>query len=205
MTLIPVAGTISYGMGGDSIDRMASNGGGEDYLMARLKAKGINTLGSVYQWSDTQLRFDALRKLPATTKKFGVGDSLGDNELGDDVQALKEVGVVMDFIGGFQGSEWGKHTSISDNVRYACLIYNPNVFETAALGAFPLPLDVPPTDIPSGNLYDGGWYLGNNGKTWVRYVQIEAPHPDDWGLAQDIVYDDIIKLQQGLLPTQPLS
>jgi hypothetical protein len=202
--LVPVAGTVSYGMGGDAVDRAASDGGGEDYLVSRLKAKGIDTLGSVYEWSDTQARFDALRKLPVSTKKFIVGDSLGDNVIGEDVHALQQEGVVVDFIGGFQGSEWGEHTTISDNVRYAVIVYNPNVFETAGLGAYPLPLDVPPV-VPEGrDLYDGHWYLGNNGKTWIRYVQIAAPHPDDWGLAQNIVYDDIIKLRLGLLPTQPL-
>jgi hypothetical protein len=205
MTLIKVHGTVSYGMGGDAIDKAASSGGGEDYLVSRLKAKGIDTLGSVYQWSDTQARFNAFMSVPKTDPIFDVGDSLGDNVLGEDAAALKQAGRTLDFLGGFQGSEWGEHTSISDNVRYAVLIYNPNALMTAGLGAYPLPLDVPPTNIASGNLYDGGWYLGNNGKTWVRYVQIEAAHPDDWGLAQDIVYDDIIKLQQGLLPTQPLT
>ncbi len=62
------------------------------------------------------------------------------------------------------------------------------------LGAYPLPLDVPPVVPPGQNLYDGRWRTGNNGKTQVRYVQIEAPHPDDWGEAQDIVFAEIRRL-----------
>lgn len=185
---------VSYGMGGDAIDKAASNGGGEDYLVTRLKKIGVKTSNSPYNWYQTQaIVDDILRLVPPTAKIALGGDSLGDNELGDIVQALKGHRLV-DLIFGFQGSEWGKHTSISDNVHRAIIIFNPIGIETAFLGSYALPLDIPPV-VPEGqNLYDGRWYLGNNGKTWVRYVQIEAPHPDDWGEAQDIAYSAVKQL-----------
>jgi hypothetical protein len=194
MTEVCVA--VSYGMGGDSIDRIASNGGGEDYLVSRLKQQKINTLNSVYNWDQTQKIVEDLAVAAKRKAKIAaVGDSLGDNELGDIVHSLKSAGIAVDFIGGFQGSEWGKHTSISDNVKRALIIYNPIPWETFGLGCFPLPLDAPPA-IPVGqSLYDGAWRLGNNGKTWVRYVQIKALHPDDWGMAQDIVFAELKQLQ----------
>jgi len=189
--------SISYGMGGDSIDRAAASGGGEDYLAARCKKAGINTLNSVYNWYQVQNIFNDLHAAKKRGAKIAaVGDSLGDNELGDIVHSLKQAGTEVDFIGGFQGSEWGKHTSISDNVKRALIIYNPKCWQTFGLGCYALPLDVPP-HVPAGHsLYDGKWYLGNNGKTWVRYVQIEAPHPDDWGLAQDLVFAELKQLQK---------
>lgn len=184
---------ISYGMGGDSIDRAASSGGGEDYLKARCQAAKIDTLNSVYNWYMLQQIVNdvmgAKKKNPAS--KIGlVGDSLGDNELGDLLAAL-EGHLEIDYIGGFQGSVWGKHTQITDNCKRATIIYNPVWIETAGLGDYPLPCVVMPAVEAGGAWNDGKWRLGNNGKTWVRYIQIQAPHPDDWGIAQDIVFRDL--------------
>jgi hypothetical protein len=190
---------ISYGMGGDWIDKAASGGYGEDYLRDRCKKIGVNTLNSVYQWSDTQRRFDDVRRIKhinPTAKIALGGDSLGDNELGDDVAALAQIGIEVDLIFGFQGSEWGKHTQITPNVKRALIIYNPNVIMTAGLGAYALPLVEPPVVATGESLYDGKWRVGNGGKTQVRYVQIEAPHPDDWGVAQDIAYHEILQLSK---------
>ncbi len=184
---------ISYGMGGKAIDWSASNGGGEDYLKDRCRKAGMNTLNSVYNWYMTQqIVDDSLRfKRLNPTAKFGfVGDSLGDNELGDVAAALNGH-MEIDYIGGFQGSVWGKHTSIPANVKRATIIYNPCWIATGGLGDYPLPLVVPAPVEAGGVWNDGKWRLGNNGKTWVRYVQIEAPHPDDWGVAQDIVFHDL--------------
>jgi hypothetical protein len=182
---------VSYGMGGKAIDESASGGGGEDYLVARLEAIGVKTINSPYNWYQTQtIVDDVLQVIPKDARIALVGDSLGDNELGDILAALKGRRTI-DLIGGFQGSEWGKHTTIPGDCAKAIIIYNPNVLMTGGLGAYALPLDVPP-DVPS--LYDGRWYTGNNGKTQVRYVQIEAPHPDDWGEAQDIVFSAIKQL-----------
>jgi hypothetical protein len=181
----------SYGMGGDSVDRAASGGQGEDYLVSRVKAIGVKTLNSPYQWSQVATIVDDVEQIvPAVDHTALVGDSLGDNELGD---ILDDLGSrAIDLIGGFQGSEWGKHTTIPANCKNAIIIYNPNVLETVGLGAYPLPLDVPPV-VP--NLYDGNWYLGNNGQTKVKYIQIYAAHPDDWGAAQDIVFTAIQQLK----------
>lgn len=184
---------ISYGMGGKAIDWAASNGGGEDYLKARCNKVKINTLNSVYNWYMLQQIVDDLRKAKRANPscKVGlVGDSLGDNELGDlcaDLEGVMEI----DYIGGFQGSVWGKHTYITPNCKRATIIYNPCWIATGGLGDFPLPL-VTPAPVEAGGVWnDGKWRLGNNGKTWVRYVQIEAPHPDDWGVAQDLVFADL--------------
>ncbi len=184
----------SYGMGGKAIDEAASSGGGEDYLVGRLKSVGIKTINSPYNWYQTAtIVADATQIVPITAKLALFGDSLGDNELGD-ILAELEGKRVADLIVGFQGSEWGRHTTIPDNCKKAVIIYNPDAFETAGLGAYPLPLDVPPI-VPEGqSLYDGTWRTGNNGKTLVRYVQIQAPHPDDWGMAQDIGFSEIKQL-----------
>jgi hypothetical protein len=182
--------TVSFGLGGSGVDDAASGGYGENYLVKRLRAtKGVDVMRSPYTWDAAQDRYDDILKFPRADKVALVGDSLGDNALGSDLENLEGKRDV-DFIGGFQGSVWGQHTSVSDNCKRAILIFNPVWFQTAGLGDYPLPLDVPPV-VTVGSLYDGRWRLGNNGKTWVRYVQIEAPHPDDWGLAQDIIYNEL--------------
>jgi|GEM_PF-3008312 hypothetical protein len=185
---------ISFGLGGSAVDDAISGGYGENYLVRRCRAlPNADVMNSPYEWSDAQKIYDDIMRHPPTDRFALVGDSLGDNELGDILAALKGRRTV-DLIGGFQGSEWGKHTTIPDNCRKAILIFNPIWFETMGLGAYPLPLDVPPVVPPGQNLYDGRWRTGNNGKTQVRYVQIEAPHPDDWGEAQDIVFAEIRRL-----------
>ena len=190
-----VIAAVSYGMGGDAIDSAASSGGGEDYFVARLKAKKVDTLNSVYNWDQLQQIVDdvcaARRKNPAV-KIVLSGDSLGDNELGDLLVAFEQAGIQIDLIAGFQGSEWGKHTSITENCKRALIIFNPNWIETMGLGDYALPLVIPPT---AADIYDGIWHLGNNGKTWVRYVELNVPHPGDWGQAQDLAFNEIMKLQ----------
>lgn len=185
----------SYGMGGKAIDEAASSGGGEDYFVSRQKAIGIKTLNSPYNWDQiATIAADALQIVPMTARLALYGDSLGDNELGD-LLAMLEAKRIIDLICGFQGSTWGRHTSITDNCKRALIIFNPVGIETGFLGDYALPLVVPPIVAAGESLYDGKWRLGNNGKTWVRYVQIEAPHPDDWGVAQDLAFAEIKALQ----------
>lgn len=189
---------ISYGMGGDAIDKPASGGYGEDYLKARVqKLPGTDTLRSVYNWYQTQQIVDDIRAVKRANPKAKIaigGDSLGDNELGDIVAALAEIGIEVDLIFGFQGSEWGKHTKITANVKRALIIFNPVGIETGWLGAYALPLVEPPVVAEGEDLYDGKWRTGNGGKTQVRYVPIQAPHPDDWGDAQNIAFQEIEQL-----------
>jgi hypothetical protein len=186
--------TISFGLGGSVVDDSASGGYGENYLIKRLRAvPNTDVMSSPYVWSAGQSRFDDIMRFPKTDKIAMVGDSLGDNALGSDLHNLEGKRAV-DFIGGFQGSVWGQHTSVSSNCRRALLVFNPVWWQTAGLGDYPLPLDSPPTVADGESLDDGKWRLGNNGNTWVRYVQIEAPHPDDWGLAQDIIFSEIKQL-----------
>jgi len=190
--------TVSFGMGGSSVDDAASGGYGENYLVRRCHAvPHINVMRSPYTWDAAQARFDDIRaakKKNPSARIAMVGDSLGDNALGSDLKNLESAGIGVDFIGGFQGSVWGQHTSVGVNCKRAMLIFNPYFWQTAGLGDFPLPLVYPP-DVKKGeSLYDGKWRLGNRGQTWVRYVQIEAPHPDDWGLAQDIIFAELKQL-----------
>ena len=189
---------ISYGMGGDAIDAAASSGGGEDYLKARCKKlPNVHTVNSVYQWSDTQQRYNdvrAIKRANPSAKIVLVGDSLGDNEIGDDLAYLEQAGIEVDLVCGFQGSVWGKHTQITANCKRALIIFNPVWLETMGLGDYPLPLVKPPILKDGESLFDGKWRTGNDGKTQVRYVQIEAPHPDDWGLAQDLAFHEIAAL-----------
>ncbi len=95
---------ISFGLGGSAVDDAISGGYGENYLVRRCRAlPNADVMNSPYEWSDAQKIYDDIMRHPPTDRFALVGDSLGDNELGDILAALKGRRTV-DLIGGFQGS-----------------------------------------------------------------------------------------------------
>lgn len=160
---------VSYGMGGAALDPAA----GEAYLVRRLKAIGVETMDSPYQWSDTQKIYDAMMKIPADAKHAGGGDSLGANEAPAIAGYLSKLKI--DYLFGFQRSIWGgEQCGVPKNVVTATSIYNPGL-----LGA-----------IVTVGMGSDPWTLApGNTTTRLENIPISAPHPDDFGIAQDIVFN----------------
>ncbi len=162
---------ISFGLGGAALDPSA----GETRLVCRLKATGVDTADSPYSWSDIQAIVERCLALPKEAKLSIGGDSLGDNE------ALQIANILngsrdIDLLFGFQRSEYGVQFNVPANVIKAVEIYNPVWIETAGLG-------------------DDPWVLApGNRRTILRNIPIEAAHPDDFGVAQDIVFSYIKSL-----------
>ena len=162
---------MSFGLGGAALDPA----GGEARLIGRLKAIGVDTVASPYDWSDIQTIVDRCVALPKDAKLAVGGDSLGDNE------ALQIAHMLngrrdIDLLFGFQRSEYGVQFNVPANVIKAVEIYNPVWLETLGLG-------------------DDPWVLApGNRRTVLRNIPIEATHPDDFGIAQDIVFAYIKRL-----------
>lgn len=163
---------ISYGLGGEYLDPP----GGESMLVKRLIAIGVNTRASPYAYSDYQ---EIINEVLATKKtilpvpKFVIGgDSLGDNNALVIANALRGRADI-DLLFGFQRSLYGAQLTVPDNVIEGVEIYNPYWWETFGLG-------------------DDPWALApGNKRTKLRNVPIAAPHPGDFGVAQDIVFNYI--------------
>jgi hypothetical protein len=164
---------VAYGMGGAALDPAA----GEAYLVRRLKAIGVDTMESPYLWSDLQKIHDAILKIPAAAKHVGGGDSLGANEAPAIAASLPHI--KFDFLFGFQRSSWGVQVGVPKNVVNATSIYNPGIIG----GLLTLGMGNDPWTLALGNT-----------ATHLENIPIYARHPDDWGLAQDIVYNRIKQL-----------
>ena len=159
---------ISFGLGGAVFDPAT----GETALVARLKAIGINTMDSPYQWSDIQTIVDQIMALPRNANVVVGGDSLGANEAPAIAQAL--VGRrTIDYLFGFQRSQYGDQVAVPSSALVADSIYDPLWIETFGLG-------------------DDPWTLADGNKTTrLTNIPIQAAHPDDYGEAQDIVFQKI--------------
>lgn len=165
---------VSYGMGGAPIDPAM----GERELVVRLKAIGVDTADSPYQWSDVRTIANAILAAPKGTLIIVGGDSLGDNEAPYIAQALKGKRAI-NYLFGFQRSTWGVQASVPNNVLVARSINNPGVLGfvwTLGMGSDPWELDP------------------GNTVTKLTNTTIRAPHPDDWGDAQDLVFADIKRI-----------
>jgi hypothetical protein len=169
--IVQVRAWISFGMGGQSFDPAS----GETYLVARLKAIGVDTRNSPYQWSDIYTIIDDVKKTPKGIKVAIGGDSLGANEA--PAIAVGVGNFPIDYLFGFQRSEYGEQVAVPKNVLVAESIYNPIWIETLGLG-------------------DDPWSLADgNTTTKLTNTPMTVVHPDDWGDAQDIVYKAIKELQ----------
>jgi hypothetical protein len=159
---------ISYGMGGAAIETWST---GLRQLIARCKAIDLDTAGSPYHWSDVNTIVEAINRVP-TNMPIGVGgSSLGDDEASDIASRTKRA---IKQLFGFQDSSYGVNVGVPDNVEFADNIWNPSWLETFGLGSRKWWRIHPrPDDEKTGRL---------------RNIPIHAPHPDDWGVAQDVIF-----------------
>jgi len=162
---------VSFGLGGAVFDPAT----GEAMLVQRLKAIGVDTRGSPYAWSDFNTIIADILATPDSIKIAAGGDSLGANEAPAIAQAVRQKKGI-DVLFGFQRSEYGVQVAIPANVIKAVNVYDPIWLETGGLGDDPWTLE------------DG------NKRTVLRTIPIEAAHPDDFGVAQDIVFTYIKQL-----------
>lgn len=164
---------VMYGLGGAALDPA----GGEAVLVQKIKALGIDTAGSPYQYSDTSLIAGILLAAHAKGLKVGVGgDSLGANNAPYVAQSVRtHMGV--DYLFGFQPSEYGMHQPVTKNVIEAFCTYNPNWLETFGLGAY-------------------AWQLETgNTRTRLTVVTNNDAHPgDDDVVSQNIILADIKRI-----------
>ena len=123
---------VSYGLGGTVFDPAS----GELQLVGRLKEIGVHTGSSPYQWSDIQTIVDEILKAPKDAKIIVGGDSLGANEAPQIAQALLGHRTI-DYLFGFQRSEYGVQVDVPKNVLVATSIWNPSWIETMGLGDDP--------------------------------------------------------------------
>ncbi len=157
---------ISYGMGGAAVEWWQT---GLRRLVTRCKSIGLDTMGSPYNWADVNAIVSEIKQAPNVPIAVG-GASLGDNEAPDIAGRTKRH---IAYLFGFQCSMYGVKVGVPSNVGAADNIYNPNWWETFGLGS-------------------RQWTLAPGNKTTLlRNIPISQPHPDDWGIAQDIVYSRI--------------
>ena len=165
---------ISYGMGGASIELWNT---GLRQLIARCKAAGFDTRNSPYEWNAYNTIINDINfHTPADAPIAAGGASLGDDYATTIASRVKRKIV---YLFGFQDSTWAPTVAVTSNVLVADNIYNPSWWQTMGLGS-------------------GQWHLAaGNTVTKLRNIPIYAPHPDDWGVAQDIVFAQIHKLLAG--------
>jgi hypothetical protein len=162
---------ISFAMGGAVLDPAT----GEVLLIQRLKAIGVDTRNSPYAWNAINEIIADILATPDDIKIAVGGDSLGANEAPAIAQAVRQKKGI-DLLFGFQRSEYGTQVVVPANVIKAVNVYNPIWIATVGLGDDPWTLE------------DG------NTRTVIRSIPIEAAHPGDFGVAQDIVYTYIKQL-----------
>jgi hypothetical protein len=174
---------ISFGLGGQVFDPPS----GERNLVQRLKKIGVNTHESPYAWNDihtiTNEILVVVRQFASTTNTndnaplpiaprivLG-GDSLGDNEVLAVASALRGKCDVH-FAFGFQRSGGGVLLPVPDNVVLGVEIHCPNLL-LDPFGSYP-------------------WIRApGNHRTVLYNYPIAAPHPGDFGVAQDIIFNYI--------------
>jgi hypothetical protein len=103
-----------------------------------------------------------------------VGDSLGAGSsalFADDIKGL------VDFVGGFQPSDWdpigkgpinNRYIVVAPNVRYSHCIWDPYFLDTFGLG-------------------NAHYVIAPGAKTILSETRHRGAHPDDWGYAQDVM------------------
>ncbi len=158
---------IMYGLGGSIFDPA----GGEIQLVKRLKEIGVKTADSPYQYSDVQKIVDAINHPASPTADEKViigGDSLGACNTPYVAQYCHRQ---IDYIFGFQPSLYGAHVPITANVKEAHCIFGG--VETLGLGMYK-------------------WQLApGNHHTRLLLTEHHAPHPDDSGWSQDLIFNEI--------------
>ena len=158
---------LMYGMGGALVEWWAN---GNRLLETRLRAIGFQTL--LVNWNERQKAYDFLH---GHTGKIALcGDSLG---AGSAAQYAGDHQRAVDFVGGFQPSDYDtrakrKTILVPLNVVRAHCIYDPRFVDTLGLG-------------------QSQYVLPPKSKTILTTTQHPGAHPDNWGVAQDIMFNDI--------------
>lgn len=163
---------ISYGLGGAALDPS----GGEAQLVAKINALGVDTMASPYLYTDVQTITTTILNCPKDAKIIVGGDSFGANVapwIAQNLQTERDV----DYLFGFQPSQWGAKYDIPDNVIEALCIWNPTWVKTLGLGNYQ-------------------WQLtAGNSTTNLRYIETSDSHPGDNDSAmQDIIVADIKRI-----------
>jgi hypothetical protein len=164
---------LSFGQFGELADPIT----GLRRLTTRLHEVGVHTMRSPYHWSDNNTIVGEVIAAPKEVKIVVGGASLGDNEaveIANQLQGKRDI----DLLFGFQRSKFGRQFEVPNSVIKAIEIHDPNLLSD-----------------PFG---DDPWVLAKgNTRTILRNIPIDAPHPGDFGVAQDIVFNAIKQLVQG--------
>ena len=147
-------------------------------LKQRLNAKGIDTGAGPFphtarqQIRDWLYHYKGFRAL--------IGDSLG---AGAAALYAGDLDGDVDFVGGFQPSAWDPIGSgpinsrmivLPSNVKIAHYIWDPMWADTAGLG--------------------NAHYVISNTRTKLTTTEHRGAHPDDWGYAQDLMFNHLMQV-----------
>lgn len=156
---------VVYGLGGAWFDPPS----GERQLVARLQQIGIDVAPAPFDYSDSQGIYEWLKD---AQWRGIIGDSLGASYMPNYCEPLPAV----DYCAGFQPSVYastvhdGNEITIPNNVKQAHCIRDPNWIDTGGLGY-------------------AIWVAGPLVK--LEITEIRAPHPDDYGAAQDLIFNEV--------------
>jgi hypothetical protein len=153
-------------------------------LKKRLNTVGIDTGQGPFKHTDRQQIRDWLYGFKGF--RALIGDSLGAG-----VAALYagDLDGSVDFVGGFQPSAWDpvgqgpindRVIVVSFKVKVAHCIWNPSFVETGGLG-------------------NAHYVITPGSKTDLTTTEHHGAHPDDWGYAQDLMFNHLYQLAKGRL------
>lgn len=151
---------------------------GEQLLVQRLTAAGFDCGEGPYQWDDRQKAYDFMHGYIGP--RIYIGDSLG---AGAAATYPADVPGQVEYAGGFQPSDYdanavrGKITVARNVIRAHC-VSDPVWADTLGLG-------------------NAEYTQAPDAKTIVLVTEARSIHPDDWGTAQDLIYNDVIKIAGG--------
>src|SRR5579885_902433 len=174
--------------------RLFDNVGGADLLIRRIAALGVRVMDC--SWSAPQPAISAIEQLSADAPVFLVTVSCGANAASYVEAAVRPRRVA--YSARIQPSKlcqafWMPR--IPDNVAETLVIYG-SCLKTLLFGCYKPDLVVPPNVPPGQSLYDGRSRVGNNGRTIVRYVFVNALHPADFDVkgVQDPILRDMRRI-----------
>ena len=145
-------------------------------LKTRFEAIGCSVI--IVPHTGSQAAYDFLKGYVGF--KAIMGDSLG---AGAAPSFANDLGVEVDFVGGFQPSNYDPlakydpttnlyYVQVPRNVKFAHCIRNPNWFETVGLG------NATYERVPSD-------------KQPLLITEHNGMHPDDWGWSQDLIFNQV--------------
>lgn len=165
---------LFYGAGGSAIEWWAN---GERLLQQRFKTAGAECI--LLNWDQRQEAYNFMFGFYG--KKAYLGDSLGAGSAGQYPGDLK---VPVDFAGGFQPSDDDARTThvngelvqiVAPNIIHAHALYDPVWLDTMGLG-------------------QTEYAKAEGAKTIVMNTAQRGAHPNDWGSAQDLLFNQAIGL-----------